>query len=346
MEPKHKNILILLDPRGWFWKKYNEQNQTESLDIALLSQSLESAGYSVVSVCINDLDFYCSYQDQLVLYASSEDFNGGTKSFIEDILLWLELQGATLIPAYRFLRAHHNKVMMELLRNSFSDPSMKTIHSEFYPSRQAALDRTGPWPVVVKSASGAGSQGVALAQNRKQLATVTRQLARLSGWDLGVLFYCRNLIRAVRRQGPFNYHNAKLVIQNFLPGLSGDYKVLAFSGHYFVLHRQNRQNDFRASGSGHFVAIDTLEIEGVLNFAKRCTQTIDSPFISMDIGFDGAQHHLIEFQCVSFGLKALTLATGYYECDETGHWHWVAGQSRPEVEFAKSLIRYLQMTVK
>ena len=121
---KQKNILILRDPRGWFWKKYNEQNQTESLDITLLSQSLESAGYSVTNVRINDLDFARNYQDYLVLYASSEDFNGGTKSFIEDILLWLELQGANLIPAYRFLRAHHNKVMMELLRISFPDPSL------------------------------------------------------------------------------------------------------------------------------------------------------------------------------------------------------------------------------
>lgn len=342
MELKQKKILVLLDPRGWFWKKYNDQNQTESLDIALLSQSLESAGYSVTSVRINELDFSGTYKDRLVLYASSEDFNGGTKSFIEDILLWLELQGAILIPSFPYLRAHHNKVMMELLRKSFQDPGLKTIHSEFYPSRRTALKRTGPWPVVVKSASGAGSQGVALVQDTKQLAKVTRKLARLSGWDLGALFYCRNLIRAVRRQGPVNYHNAKLVIQNFLPGLSGDYKVLVFSGHYFVLHRQNRQNDFRASGSGQFIVADPAEIEGILNFAHRCSLAIDSPFISMDIGFDGTQHHLIEFQCVSYGLKALTLSTEYFERTDTGLWQRVAGQSSPEMEFARALIDYLK----
>ena len=139
-----------------------------------------------------------------------------------------------------------------------------------------------------------------------------------------------------------NYHNAKLVVQNFIPGLSGDYKVLFFSGHYFVLHRENRQNDFRASGSGHFIAVDPAEIEGILNFAHRCTFAIDSPFISLDIGFDGDQHHLIEFQCVSFGLKALTLATGYYECDETGQWLWVPGKSSPEREFARTVLQYLK----
>lgn len=342
MTQRSKQILLLCDPRGWFWKKYNEQNQTESLDVDLLRSTLISAGFAVAVANIAQLDFDKNYRGIYVLYTSSEDFNGGTKSFIEDILVWLEIQGAILIPAYPYLRAHHNKVMMELLRQSFPDSDLKTIHSQVYPSRQVALRQTHPWPAIVKSASGAGSQGVSMAASNRQFSRITRSLARMTGWEMGALFAIRNFIRKIKRQGPINYHNSKFVVQNFIPNLDGDYKVLAFDCHYFVLHRQNRPHDFRASGSGQFIAVNPAEIEGLLDFARQCKQSIDSPFISMDLAFDGKSHHLIEFQCVSFGLKALTLSNGYYKCDEAGKWQYVETKSSPELEFAAAIQNYLR----
>jgi len=335
-------VLLLCDTRGWFWKKYNDRNQTESLDITVMCSAFESAGFEVEVANVALLDFSKAYQGTYILYTSSEDFNEGSKSFIEDVLVWLELRGAILVPSFPFFRAHHNKVMMELLRQSFSDPRLNTIKSEFYPSRKIALEANHSWPAVLKSASGAGSQGVALVQSKSHLSSITRKLARLRGSDFATIFTIRNFIRALTRQGPINFHNSKFVIQNFIPNMTGDYKVLAFSSHFFVLHRRNRQNDFRASGSGQFVDVNPDEIQGVLEFARHCTCVIDSPFLSLDIGFDGTNHHLVEFQCVSFGLKALTLSSGYYECDETGYWQFIKRKSVPEYEFVTAFCDYIR----
>ncbi|MDD2457659.1 MAG: hypothetical protein PHQ83_04020 [Eubacteriales bacterium] len=336
-------IMLLTDPRGWFWKKYNNRNQTESLDLTQIEDHLVTAGFQVEIANIAKLDWTRNYRGMHILYTSSEDFNGGTKSFVEDVLLWLEKQGSILVPSYHYLRAHHNKVMMELLRHSFLDSEMKTIQSRIFPSCKMALEHPFALPIVVKSASGAGSHGVALAKTKKQFIRVVRSFSRLAGWDFAALFKIRNFLRAFKRQGPVNYHNEKFVIQNFVPDLSGDYKVLVFNDHYFVLHRKNRQNDFRASGSGQFIAIPSEEIQGVLNFARKCQTAIRVPFLSLDIGFDGRSHHLIEFQCVSFGLKALTLSTGYYESSDNGIWQFVEKQSLAESEFSRALIVYLQM---
>jgi len=45
-------------------------------------------------------------------------------------------------------------------------------------------------------------------------------------------------------------HRRKFVVQNFIGGLTHDYKVLAYGKKYYVVRRDNRPGDFRASGSG------------------------------------------------------------------------------------------------
>jgi len=47
-------------------------------------------------------------------------------------------------------------------------------------------------------------------------------------------------------------HRSKFIVQEFIPDLSNDWKVLVFWDKYYVLRRKNRPNDFRASGSGLF----------------------------------------------------------------------------------------------
>ena len=132
-------ILLLSDPRGWFWKKYNNRNQTESLDVTQIEDNLVTAGFQVEIANIAKLDWTRNYRGIYIVYTSSEDFNGGTKSFVEDVLLWLDKQGAILIPSYSYFRAHHNKVMMELLRHSLPDSDMQTIQSQIFPSRALNL---------------------------------------------------------------------------------------------------------------------------------------------------------------------------------------------------------------
>ena len=71
--------------------------------------------------------------------------------------------------------------------------------------------------------------------------------------------------------------STSLIIQTFIPGLQGDYKVLFFGDKYYMMYRKNREHDFRASGSGNFFPVPENDHEGLLNFARRVSKEIRLP---------------------------------------------------------------------
>ncbi len=328
--------------RGWFWKTYPTPTQTQSLDVRQISASLEKGGYEVELAQFDRFDLSKSYRDYYVLYGSSEDYLGSSKSFMEDILLWLELHGAILIPHYKYFRAHHNKVMMELLRLDFSAAEFKTIQSRVLPSARSGQEILAelPRPAVIKSASGAGSTGVYLARNQQEMISAIHKASRQVFGFPYLWIRLNNVIQFLKRKAPQVVNNSKYVVQNLIPGLAGDYKVLIFGQRYFVLYRLNRENDFRASGSGRFVDREDSELFQVLDFAQRCFREIDSPFVSMDIAYNGQQAHLIEFQCVSFGFKAMSLSDHHYQTI-LGKWQRINKRVIPEEIFCDAVMDYL-----
>jgi hypothetical protein len=71
-----------------------------------------------------------------------------------------------------------------------------------------------------------------------------------------------------------------------IPGLENDWKILCFGDKFFVLRRANRDNDFRASGSGKFVFRRDLP-KGMLEFALKVYLHLEVPNLSVDIAFNG-----------------------------------------------------------
>jgi hypothetical protein len=337
-----KKILLLKDLKGWFWKTYPTPSLTKSLDIEKICRILTDVGLLVEVSSYHTFDFSRDYHDYGVIYGSSEDHWGGTKDFMEDILLWLMLQGATLLPDFKYFRAHHNKVMMELLRYEFKSPELCSVDCQVFPSAKAALEASIEYPAVVKSASGAGSQTVYLARERRELKRAVDQASRVVFGLPYIYFKINNLFKFITRQPMLNIYNHKFIIQPLIKNLEGDYKVLVFGNHFFILHRLNRPDDFRASGSGKFVQIPEAELNPVLNFARLCQDNIDAPHLSLDIGFDGERCYLIEFQCISFGFKALSLSTYHYEW-LGNDWRKIDGPADPEEEYCQALQRYLNL---
>ena len=313
-----------------------------SLSMNRVRGVLVQNGYSVEQSSFYDFDFSRDYKDYFIIYTSAEDYCGGSKSYIEDVLLFLLLQGAKLIPNFFYFRAHDNKVMMELLKKRFKNEKLKTISTDVWPNWEK-FKENGPLhcPLIIKESTGAGGGGVYLARDWKNAIRygerASRMLDKLLFWYLSIV----NIKQRVLRKAAVPIHNQKFISQNMIEGLLGDYKVLVFSDHYFILHRLNRKNDFRASGSGCFADPDSAELLHVLNFAKECKGEIDSPCLSLDICFDGETCHLIEFQCVSFGFKAMSLSRYHFKPIENG-WLRIEGEVDADIEFALAVLDYLQ----
>jgi len=324
------------------------------MDLSLIRNSFESNGYQVSVMKFSGLDVSKDYKNVFFLYQTSESPGSFFKRYIEDLVYFLEKQGALVAPQHEFLLAHHNKIFMELMKSRFSDESLKTIPGACFGSWVDALNHKVRFPVVIKQSSGSAGMGVYLARNRKEYQKFIKKAGnRIFAENLRELSIA-NLKKLVKRiikmlvPAKSNYYSfdtsplsVPIIVQPFVEGLSGDYKVLIFGRKYYLMYRKNRDNDFRASGSGRFYEVPKNEHEGVLNFARRLSLEIDFPILGIDIGFDGNTYHLIEFQMIHLGPSALQRSKYWHEFI-AGKWIKFNGSSIIEEEFSRAMIDFFE----
>lgn len=333
-------INVLTDYRGWLFSSVElyKQKHVVTMNLEKLKQYAQEAGIEFHFMKYSDLDIQRDYSNQFFIYNSSEDSGLIYKSYFEDLLYILKQKGAILIPEWRFMRAHHNKVMMELLRSVDISGVDTGIQSRFYGCLEEFVSDINNvvFPCVYKTAEGAGSNGVALFKNKEQaLSFIKKNNINQKPTLKQKVFTLKNNDKPAFHS---NYRN-KFVIQNFIPGLSGDFKVLVFGDKYYALSRQNRDNDFRASGGGRLNYEPDLP-EGIFDFAKSIYDVLNLPVLSLDIAHDGHRFYLIEFQCLHFGTATLEYSTHYYSyIDDT--WIRYNESSILEKEYVNSLKRHI-----
>ena len=345
-------FLIAHDSRG-FVASSLKPGAVGKIDIMLLKEELEKAGNEVEIVCMHDIQFPSKYQGWYVIYPSSEDYGLFYKGFLEDILLRLQMDRAILLPRFELFRAHHNKVFMELYKTSLSKP-YQTLQSQFLYSvddvKRLLSEKNESYPKVLKVASGSGSAGVVLAKNEKDAMKKIKKMGTIKyfEYEYSLKRHIRLLLGKIKRKVSgknileLPKARQKMVIQKFIPDLTHDYKVLVFFDKYYLLRREVRDRDFRASGSGKREFPDSFsEIEkSILEFAKGVYEELKVPLLSVDIAYDGKQCHMIEFQCLNFGPYTLQFSECYYMKTADG-WQKIEGKSVLEKEMANSYLKFV-----
>jgi hypothetical protein len=346
-------FLILVDYKGNFLTSITDLHHYSSMDVQAICRLLEKYGHSVELHSFGELDFEKDYRNYYVLYQSAEDIGVFYKDYIEDIVYYLGMKGAVLLPGYTYLLAHHNKNFMELMRKNFKNQDLKTIRSQLFGTAQEAISHTKDFPVVIKSAEGSGSRGVHLARDGRELEKIAKQISGVFIVnDLASLkdFLIYKLSMGILHKSQTKYrkytlYRKKFIVQNYIDGLQGDYKVVYFGGKYYPFYRENREQDFRASGSGKFYDVEDQGEIGILDFSRQLVEEIDFPIINMDIGYDGKQYHLFEFQCIHIGPIGLQRADHWSEYSD-GKWVRMAGKSNLEEEFCRSIHEYVRKLEK
>lgn len=350
-------ILILTDHYGYTFTSL-KNGVNKSINTNILKQYLEGLGYEVRIESLHTIPNNCKEKGIYVLYPSSEVNGLFYKEYIEDVLLDLQNRGMVLLPRFELFRAHHNKVFMEMVRDSINDASLKTIKSySLYGINDLdvllpVLEQELKYPMVLKTSSGSGARGVSIANSRNELTQKVRKMTSVTYHNYSTPWHSSVTLSKIKQKirkicgkvcYELTYPQEKIIVQNFIPNLNYDYKVLVFWKKYYVLKRLTRNNDFRASGSGKFIFPDSLsrELEVVLESAYRLYSEIDAPMLSVDIAYDGHICHVIEFQCVSFGPYTLQFSSMYFEKEENGQWKGVTVSSALEIEIANSLHAYI-----
>lgn len=335
---KIEKILLLVDYRGTFYS--STKKVAGSMDVGKVKALFEKYGYVVTVEGFADVDFRSEkYRGVYVLYQSSEDPDLRYKDYIEDVLLGLELVGAILIPSFHKFRAHHNKVFMEILRDVSGCLLIQNITSKTFGTLEDLELRinTLSVPAVIKQATGSRSQGVGLGTSLDEVMSVASKMSRTFS-----LINIRRMLAGIwsgRGYKPISNHRGKFLIQEFIGGLSCDYKVVVYSDRFYFFRRQNRTGDFRASGTLDFTFPDVAP-EGLLDYVEKVFTFFDVPFGSFDVGIKDGEFYLLEFQFVSFGQRALERSHVYFrKCDSK--WESVVEASDLEECFTNSVVAYI-----
>lgn len=325
----NRDIILLLDYRDQFY--FSTRYRGASVDVERLKKYFSDHGVNLILKHFYEIDLRVeNYKDKWILYQSSEDPGLSYKDFIEDILLGLKMQGACLIPDFKYFRAHHNKVFMEILRDVLGIREIQNIQSkafgtyeEYVQSRY--LDRYDIF--VIKPGSGTRSRGVGLLKTHSDKKILPYKISRSFTFDNFKLFLSK--IKTGKPFTPISNNRKKFIVQNFIGDLDGDFRILAYGEKYYAVFRRNRENNFTASGSGKLDFDAKLPI-GLLDYAKAVYKKLNTPYVSLDIGYRDGEFFLFEFQCLCLGQYTLEKSKFYYMQSLDGEWKKV--QETPDLE--------------
>jgi glutathione synthase/RimK-type ligase-like ATP-grasp enzyme len=254
-------------------------------------------------------------KNSCVLYTSSEDSGNYYKGFIEDVIFNLERNGVNIVPGLDLLRAHNNKVYMELLRSRVGQLWNDNLQSRVFGSLEE-LERVIDditFPIVVKKFDGALSRGVFLAKDKDDLINKVKSISRIKFTKEEI----KDKLRPLKHKGYIKesiYRN-KFILQQFIPGLANDWKVLVYGERVFILTRHTRDDDFRASGShcNYLAGSESKLPEGIFDYAEKIRDSLNVPHLSLDIVHDGQKFHLVEFQALYFGTSTINMSDVFFQ---------------------------------
>jgi glutathione synthase/RimK-type ligase-like ATP-grasp enzyme len=335
-----KNIFLITDYKKNFGSKFNSIPYRSGFDKNLLSDLFKSAGYQANFIKPSEVGYsFEKFRDEIVLFTSQEDSGLFYKSYLEDIIYLLELNGAKIVPSFTLFLAHENKVFFEIFRTGLKLPELNNLNARWFGTFEEYNEISDEltYPIVIKSFHGSKSRKVVLAKTSGEAEEQVKKISKSGNTRLKIWDNIRYLIHKGYIKESWN--RKKFIVQKFIPGLVNDFKILIFGFKYYVLKRENKKGDFRASGQGHLSFTEDLP-EGLLDYAEKCFNVFNTPQASFDIGFNGKEYFLFEAQFVYFGTYTIEYSEFYFIRKEK-KWICTVEKSCVEKEYVDSIISFI-----
>ncbi|MBN1300953.1 MAG: hypothetical protein JW995_07025 [Melioribacteraceae bacterium] len=334
-------IIILTSENKFFGQT---RKPWVSIDIEKFTQKLGACGiYSYSDIVNRNIEV----ENAFIVYTFSQKNN--QRNYIQDTLLLLSGKNV-LLPSYDLLLCHENKGYQELFRKQHG---IKSLNAYYFSSIEELNNYTVTYPCVLKTTDGSNAKGVYLIEDENQLIKILTRFNRISILNKIDLFrrkYFRK--NKIYKEYPYYSNTAdyyeygsyikgtkRFVLQDYIPDLHYDFRVLIFYNKYFVTKRLNRKGDFRASGAKIF-DFNIQADHALLNFARSLFDKFDTPILALDIAYDGSAYHLLEFQASHFGISTLISGKKYYVF-ENNNWKVCLERDSIEVEYADAVLNYL-----
>lgn len=337
---KNKELLLILDSEGKYRQKID---QYEGIDLNIFKNELKKLGYKVEVTnyfdVANNID---KIKNKQIIYTSHQQLD--YKKYIEDILNCLK-DDNLIIPGFSSVIGHENKGYQELQRKMLGLDELKSyVISDTNDLKKVDIT----FPIVVKRPNSCSSRGVFLAHDIDELNSILKRNFIKKDFTYYKLLLKR-LIKKILNKSTFNWTDGKIkdyrytrfILQEFIPNLDGDYKILVYGDKYYGLKRGIRKGSFTASGSGIHDYHQEIPKE-VLSFAKKCFSKLNIPFAGFDIAIDqNKKCYLIEYQSIHIGPVTLIHSEKYYTHDNN-KWNRHDEKSILEEEYARAIHWYLE----
>lgn len=334
-----KEIYLIVDNEG----KYRQGLYYQGIDLEKFENKIKKMNYKLKiknydeilnQIGINEI------RNKIIFYTSSQ--KSEYKKYLDDILFELSKENQ-LIPNYEIFKCHENKSYQEIYKKRIGLHSLNSYSFACLNDLRKYKQKLN-FPIVLKTLSGAGSIGVSLENNYIDLEKKVKKMNKpVNMLEFQVKKYLKkNILKKYYFETYYkeDFYIGNYILQDFVPNLKEDWKVLIFGDKYYILNRKIRENDFRASGSGKLSYIEP-PIE-VLEYAKKCFEKLNVPFISLDICIDNNNEcYLIEYQGLHFGPYTLINSEWYYEFINDIFVKKICKSDLAE-EYAEAYIKYLE----
>lgn len=320
-----------------------------SMDLKALISGFRRHGFDVANYEYQEvINQNFEIKNSIVFYSFSQREN--VREYIKDLIYHLSSFDNILVPSYDLLLCHENKGFQELLKKRIG---IKSLECKYFDDKDGIKFDDIRFPVVLKKVDGSNGKNVYLIRSLEELKQKLNKfehLDKLSKLDL----YRRKHLRKNKSYEHYpNYSNRKdydeykdyiikrdnFVIQEFVPNLEYDYRVLVMYDKFLVTRRLNKENDFRASGAKRYDF--TFETDpDLLNFCRNIFSKFDTPILSMDICKSENNYFLIEYQAIHFGINVVVRSKGYYKFDNE-EWKFFENNNVIEEEIVYSVTSYL-----
>ncbi len=252
--------------------------------------------------------------------------------FAKELLYSLECSGKKVFPDWHTNWHFDDKVGQKYLLESIGAPLVPSF--VFYSEKDSIewLKRTD-YPKVFKLRGGAGSQNVVLVNDfkeakkmvhkaftkgfpHKSLGQTYRENKRLmSEGKITFLYFAKVLIagivKPILENETFPPQRGYVYFQDFIPNNPYDIRVVVIDEKAFAIKRMVRDNDFRASGSGHIRYNKEELSEECVKVAFDVTKKIKAQCLGFDFVFHNGKPEIVE---MSYGFSP----QGYDACE--GYW--------------------------
>lgn len=250
---------------------------------------------------IKNFDFVISSSAQDILY----------KSYIIDLLFYINNIWIKIIPELKYYISHENKVFQVLENQNNNVWLIKSRIISSY-SEWIQLSDSIKYPVILKNFIWYWSKSVNIIRNKKDLQKYLRQHFTFYSNKSKLIWYWKNLIKKIINS---KYQKDelvwKIVLQEYIEWLEWDWKIVFFGNKISWLYRKVRKNDFRASWSWLF---DFIEVPSdILNYVIKIKNSLNIPWGSLDIAKKDWKLYLIEYQVVHFWLTTPLKCKFHYE---------------------------------